>query len=191
MNPPERLQIVDPGSMDGTLAWVLESTEHPAWALADELARDADPSCDGALGLLLRPSPDVAALERAKHAFKALRLEGETETDRHLGARLYAATIASALVHFNRRISRQRPWALLRAFSRLARDPAMPYALRQLGVAGDQRLRTRHCGPPPRPSSQLPARSGTPVPPGPPAPPGAGPDAGPGPGSAGGGTGVG
>jgi hypothetical protein len=74
----------------------------------------------------------VEDLRKAKSAFKTMRILGETVADRRLGARLYLAAIASALVHHQQRISRQSDAALMRALDRLAIDRAVDARLQQL-----------------------------------------------------------
>ncbi|MHC4911299.1 MAG: hypothetical protein ACYTF9_16480, partial [Planctomycetota bacterium] len=70
---------------------------------------------------------------QAKEMFKTMRMTGETAADRRLGAKLYAAAIASGLVHHNERITGQSDAALDRAFAGLRDDSAMPGQVRSLG----------------------------------------------------------
>jgi hypothetical protein len=61
-----------------------------------------------------------------------LRTTGVTAAERSLAARLYAATIAAALVRHGTAISTQTPVALQRAFTELAEDADMPEELRMV-----------------------------------------------------------
>jgi len=130
----------DPGTMHGTLAWVLASVASSQWALPDLLAREVVPDCDGAIALLTSDETTLEELGRAKTLFKTLRIEGETLEDRSLGAMLYAATIAAALARFGERITRQRDGALRTAFARLAGNRALPRELRDLAQRAMTRL---------------------------------------------------
>lgn len=105
---------------------------NPAMAAADWLARDIDPACQSAVDLLTRPDASLDDLRKAKDVYKTMRILGETAADRRLAARLYAAAIASALVHHSRQISRQSNSALRRALSSLHEDQKAPDPLRQL-----------------------------------------------------------
>ncbi len=85
----------------------VEASLDPAMAAANWLARDIDPSRTTVVELLVDPAVPIEQLRKAKDAFKTMRIVGETAADRHLAAQLYAAAIGAALVHHNRRISRQ------------------------------------------------------------------------------------
>ena len=88
-------------------------------------------------------------LEQTKNVFKTMRMIGETAEERRLAARLYAASIAAAIVHHDARISRQSDQALHRALSRLAGDVGCPDPLRPLIRRA---LRTLKPAPPTTPS---------------------------------------
>lgn len=118
-----------------TLRWAVESAPDAALAAADWLARDIEPRCDTVLELLTSPDVALDRLRDAKDAFKTMRVVGETPADRRLGARLYAATIAAALVHHGATITTQSPAATSRALVGLLDDPAMPESLRTLAGA--------------------------------------------------------
>jgi hypothetical protein len=110
----------------------VEAALDPSMAAADWLARDIDPDCGSAVQLLTSPVVPLPALRKAKDAFKTMRILGETVADRRLAARLYAAAIASALVHHDQRISRQSTTALQRALRSLNEDTQAPDPIRHL-----------------------------------------------------------
>ncbi len=114
------------------LRWAIDNCCDPAVAAADWLATDIDESVTSAEALLTCPSISLIKLRQAKSAFKTMRIVGETSADRRLGARLYAAAIAGALVWHGKRISRQSDQALERAFIGLLDDTSMPRSLRDL-----------------------------------------------------------
>ena len=110
----------------------VEASLDPAMAAANWLARDIDPSRSSVVELLSDPEAPIEHLQKAKDAFKTMRIVGETAADRHLAARLYAAAIGAALVYHDRRISRQSKRALKRGLTWLQEDTEMPEALRTL-----------------------------------------------------------
>ena len=118
--------------LSDTLRWALESQLDPAMAAADWIARDIDSRHQTVVDLLTDRTISVDQLMQAKDAFKTMRVVGETSNDRRLAARMYAATIAAALVHFNMRITRQSDLALRRAFEALLEDEEMLEPLRTL-----------------------------------------------------------
>ena len=120
--------------------WALESERDPAIASADWLARDLDADCASAVALIVDAGTPLPVLIRAKHAFKTMRVVGETAADRRVGGRLYVAAIAAALVHHGRRISRQSDAALRRGFYSMREDAEVPPVLRDLGVAAVRAL---------------------------------------------------
>ncbi|MHC4948705.1 MAG: hypothetical protein ACYTG1_10640 [Planctomycetota bacterium] len=119
-------------SVAAPLRWALADSADPAMASADWLAHDVDPGYPGAVALLTDPHVSLRTLRRAKSAFKTMRIVGETARDRRLGARLYLASIAAALVHHGQRISRQSDAALTRALRSHVDDKRMPASLRHL-----------------------------------------------------------
>ena len=129
------------------LRWALESSGNPSMASADWLAEDIDPSHRSAVQMLTDPQVELPQLMKAKSVFKTMRIVGETPADRHLGARLYAASIAAALARHGKRITTQSEHALRKGFHSLLNDREMPRALRDLGGLGlvtldDQRKQT-------------------------------------------------
>jgi hypothetical protein len=120
------------GHMSDMLRWALDSIHEPALAAADWLARDIDPDQPTATALLSNPSITLEQVKQAKSVFKTMRIVGEKSADRRVGARMYAAAIAAALVRHNEFITSQSDDALRRAFQGLLDDKRMPAALRDL-----------------------------------------------------------
>ena len=117
------------------LRWALESSTDPSMAAADWLVRDINPRHVSAVEFLTDSEVSTAELTDAKDVFKTMRILGETSSDRRLGARMYAAAIASGLVHHQAKISRQSNAAIERALKGLADDRSLPESLRSLGSA--------------------------------------------------------
>jgi hypothetical protein len=128
--------MADPSGarMTNALRWALDATSDPSMAAADWLALDIDADCGSASGLLSNPRVTLLQLRKAKSAYKTMRIVGETSSDRRLAARLYAASIAAAIVWHERRISGQSDSALRRAFGALLDDEGMDDALRDLAA---------------------------------------------------------
>ncbi|MHC4414202.1 MAG: hypothetical protein ACYS0G_02840 [Planctomycetota bacterium] len=118
--------------LSDALRSALEASADPAQAAADWLARDIDPAQPSAVALLTDPDASLEQLQKAKSAYKTMRILGETPADRRLAARLYAAAIAAGLVRHKRRISRQSDDALRRGLQSLLNDARMPDRLRDL-----------------------------------------------------------
>lgn len=122
----------EPGQLRDALQWALDTTTNPAVAAADWLASDIHPSCTSAVELFTSGRATIEQLRQAKDAYKTMRVLGETITDRRVGGQLYVAAIASALVNYKQRISRQSNAALSRALGELMEDEQVPPALRRL-----------------------------------------------------------
>lgn len=118
------------------MRWAMESSSNPAMASADWLVADIDPAQQSAVSMLSNPEVELRHLQKAKSVFKTMRIVGETPADRHIGARLYAASIAAALARHGKRISTQSERALRRGFQSLLDDPDLPDSLRELGGLG-------------------------------------------------------
>ena len=129
--------------LNEALRSALEANANPAMAAADWLARDVDPTHTSAVSLLTDPDVSLANLNSAKSAYKTMRIVGETSADRQVGAHLYAATIAAALVHHRRRISRQSNNALRRGLQSLVADGRIPESLRELAARALTRIGDR------------------------------------------------
>ena len=126
--PPE----YDPDALIEAMRWALDEKTDPALSAVNWLATDIVPGCESICDLLCSPATTLEQLEQTKNVFKTMRMIGETAEERRLAARLYAATIAAAIVHHDARISRQSDQALHRALSRLAGDVGCPDPLRPL-----------------------------------------------------------
>mgnify|MGYP001807428596 CR=1 FL=1 len=122
----------DPGSYSQILRWALQDSNDAAMASANWLAGDIDDDRPTVEELLDDPEAPLGNIEQAKGVFKTMRIVGETTADRRLGARLYAATIAAALVHHDTRISSQSDAAIERSLKALAEDGKMPSRLKRL-----------------------------------------------------------
>ncbi len=104
----------------------LSASFDPSMAAADWLAKDIDSQYESAVDLITDTQVTLKSLQRAKNAFKTMRVVGETGTDRRLAAQLYAATIAAALVRHKQRISTQSDSALRRSLRTLLDHPDTP-----------------------------------------------------------------
>ncbi len=129
--------------IEHALNWALEAAHDPAMAAADWLVRDLSAAHDTAIGLIIDPDSSLDDLILAKTVFKTMRMVGETPHDRRLGARLYAASIAAALVHHGKRISEQSPEALRKALASIESDTDMPDSLRNIAALAIAALRAQ------------------------------------------------
>lgn len=123
---------VPPASVGEALRWAIDSLQQPSMAAADWLARDIDPAQPTAVALLTNPKITLTQVRQAKTVFKTMRIVGEKSADRRVGARMYAAAIAAALVYHGKRISAQSDRALKKGFQGLLDDRRMPMPLRDL-----------------------------------------------------------
>lgn len=114
------------------IEWAMETDVDPLFMLANWLVRDVFPGAEGAVGILVSPQTGLDDHRKLKRLFKQLRTQGELAADRRLGARLYAASIAAALVHHDRLITAQDPARLRGAFEELIGDADMPPGLIEL-----------------------------------------------------------
>ncbi len=121
--------------------WALESTADPDRAACDWLAREIVPRATCAAHAVADSRTTLDELRALKHAFKALRQSAVSVSERNRAARLYAATIAAALLRFDERITRQRDEALQRAFRALIDDHDGDERLRDIATAAMARLR--------------------------------------------------
>ena len=110
----------------------LEASMNPSLAAADWLVRDINPSSSSAFEFVANADVSLEHLQQAKAVFKTMRILGETSSDRRLASKLYASTIAAALVRHNCRISRQSDDALRRALQLVLDDTKLPDQLRDL-----------------------------------------------------------
>ena len=123
---------VPPASVGEALRWAIDALQQPAMAAADWLARDIDPTQPTAVSLLTNPKITLTQVRQAKTVFKTMRIVGEKSADRRIGARMYAASIAAALVFHGKRISAQSDRALKKGFQGVLDDRRMPMPLRDL-----------------------------------------------------------
>lgn len=107
--------------------------ESPA-IVADWIASVIDPKRPSATQLLTDPNVPLYRLNQAKNLYKLMRVYGETSAFRRVGLRLYAASIAAALMHHGERISEQSDKALSRGLHFLLEDKEMPAELRVMVV---------------------------------------------------------
>lgn len=115
--------------------WAMECAGDGALAAADWLARDIDPGCTGVFDLLADHRASLDTLRQAKSAFKTMRVAGETPADRQLAARLYAVTIAAALLRHGELITTQSRPAIIRALHGVEADDRLPPSLRDIASA--------------------------------------------------------
>lgn len=133
-----------PQDIRSALCWALEDANDASSASADWLARDIDHRCASAVALLTNPKTPLQTLRRAKSAYKTMRIIGETASDRRLGARLYLASIAAAIVYHGQRISTQTDDAILRSLKSLEHDMTAPDRLRELATLTLRALNKPH-----------------------------------------------
>ncbi|MFM7259363.1 MAG: hypothetical protein ACKO3W_02040 [bacterium] len=117
-----------------TLRWAFELDTSPALAGAAWLTREIVPGARDPFDAIVATATSLDALEQLKGAYKMLRTTGSTSAERSLAARLYAATIAAALVRHGKLITSQRGEALLRAFTDLESDTTMPESIRAIAL---------------------------------------------------------
>lgn len=130
-------------SIHDALRWAIEEHRDPSMAAADWLVRDIDPNVASAVALLTSDVTPLKHLKLAKDAFKTMRIVGETASDRSLASRLYCASIASALVHYGERISRQSDRAMQKGLESMARDAQVAPELRELARRALHMMRDR------------------------------------------------
>lgn len=121
-----------PSHLGDTLRWAFELDASPTMAGATWLTREIVPGARDPFDAIVATTTSLDALEQLKSAYKMLRTGGTTPAERSLAARLYAATIAAALVRHGKLITSQRGEALLRAFTDLESDTTMPESLRSV-----------------------------------------------------------
>ncbi len=114
------------------IEWAMETDVDPFFMLANWLVRDAFEHAEGAIQILTSEDTSLNDFRNLKRLFKQLRTQGELPADRRLGARLYAASIAGALVYHERMITVQSTKRLREAFDDFTRDGDMPNVLTDL-----------------------------------------------------------
>ena len=128
-------------SLSDTLRWAFELDESPAIAGATFLTREIIPCARDPFDAITDGAATTRQLEDLKNAYNMLRTTSATAPERSLAARLYAATIAAALVRHGELITRQSATALTRAFEELGADEEMPERIRDLATLGIDALR--------------------------------------------------
>jgi len=118
--------IQDSSDIQHPIEWAMETDIDPFFMLANWLVRDAIEDSTGAVQALTSKETTLDEFRTLKRTFKQLRTQGELPADRRLGARLYAASIAGALVIHDRLITVQSHARLHGAFEELCMDPDMP-----------------------------------------------------------------
>ena len=122
------------------IEWAMETDVDPFFMLADWLVCDALENKEGAVQALTSAETTLDELRTLKRVFKLLRVQGETVSDRRLGARLYALSIASAYVFHDRIITTQSSERLIRAFKDLRTDTQLPGPLHAVGERALERM---------------------------------------------------
>ncbi|MDZ4832004.1 MAG: hypothetical protein SGJ09_17645 [Phycisphaerae bacterium] len=130
----------DRPDLSSAFRWALDAASRPGRAATDWLAAEIVPGSTSAAAAISATSTTIEQLIALKVAFKALRQGGGTAAERNRAARLYAATIAAAMVRFGVRITRNSDSALSAAFIALRDDDDMEEPLRDLGAAALPRL---------------------------------------------------
>lgn len=121
--------------------WALQANAHPDRTMCEWLALEIVPSARSAAAAISDTRTTLDELRSLKAAFKALRQGATAPNERNRAARLYASTLAAAIVRFDTRITQQRDIALREAFIALARDEEMEEPLRDIARAAVGRLR--------------------------------------------------
>jgi len=128
-------------SMDAIL-WAIDDACDASMASADWLARDIDPNAQSAVRMLTSPDTSIDRLKQAKAAYKTMRIVGETPKDRRVGARMYLASIAAALLFHDTRITTQSSDAIRRSLQKMQKDESTDFKLRELAERALHRLTT-------------------------------------------------
>ncbi|MFO0828075.1 MAG: hypothetical protein U0572_07985 [Phycisphaerales bacterium] len=121
--------------LSAVFRWALDASASPTSATHDWLASEIVPGCGSAASAIASTSTTLEQLNGLKAAFKALRQGGATAAERNRAARLYAATIAAAMLRFSARITRNSDRALRDAFAALRDDETMEEPLRDIARA--------------------------------------------------------
>lgn len=122
------------------IEWAMETDVDPFFMLANWLVRDALENKSDAVTALTSAETTLDEFRTLKRVFKQLRVQGETVSDRRLGARLYAISIASAFVFHDRIITTQSSERLIRAFTDLRTDTQLPGPLHAVAERALERM---------------------------------------------------
>lgn len=130
LNPKSSMSASN--ALSDTLRWAFELETKPSEATANWIAAEIVPTSTSAIEAILCPTTTLAQLCDLKSAFKSMRVSGATVGERRLAARLYAGSIAAAVVRYHARASTQSNPALIEAFSALAADTDLPERMREI-----------------------------------------------------------
>ena len=126
--------------MKHPIEWAMETDVDPFFMLANWLVRDALENKSDAVIALTSAETTLDEFRTLKRVFKQLRVQGETVSDRRLGARLYAISIAGAFVFHDRIITTQSRERLIRAFEELRKDTTLPGPLHAVAERALERM---------------------------------------------------
>ena len=126
--------------MKQPIEWAMETDVDPFFMLANWLVRDALEEKTDAVTALTSAETTLDEFRTLKRVFKQLRVQGETVSDRRLGARLYAISIAAAFVYHDRIITTQSRERLIRAFKDLRNDTQLPGPLHAVAERALERM---------------------------------------------------
>ncbi len=126
--------------MKQPIEWAMETDVDPFFMLANWLVRDALEEKTDAVTALTSAETTLDEFRTLKRVFKQLRVQGETVSDRRLGARLYAISIAGAFVFHDRIITTQSRERLIRAFTDLRNDTQLPGPLHAVAERALERM---------------------------------------------------
>jgi hypothetical protein len=129
--------------LHAAMRWALDATSSPGRAATDWLASEIVPGSRDAANAIASTTTSIEQLVSLKVAFKAQRQGGASAAERNRAARLYAATIAAALVRHSIRITRNSDGSLLSAFVALRDDEDVEESLRELGGAAAKLVRAK------------------------------------------------
>ena len=137
---PDDPHVPAEGALRDTLAWVLQSIEHPATAAGDWIAYEVDPQRGTAAALLADAAVPLTRLQRARILYAGLRSDGETAEERAVGSRLAIACAAAAWLFHGARITNHDDAALLAAFRSVTADLTLEPTVREMLCSAERKL---------------------------------------------------
>jgi hypothetical protein len=137
---PDDPHVPAEGALRDTLAWVLQSIEHPATAAGDWIAYEVDPQRGTAAALLADAAVPLTRLQRARILYAGLRSDGETAEERAVGSRLAIACAAAAWLFHGARITNHDDAALLAAFRSVTADLTLEPTVREMVCSAERKL---------------------------------------------------
>ena len=126
--------------MKHPIEWAMETDVDPFFMLANWLVRDVLGNKSDAVSALTSAETTLDEFRTLKRLFKQLRVQGETVSDRRLGAKLYAISIAGAFVFHDRIITTQKKERLIRAFEEIRKDTVLPGPLHAVAERAVERM---------------------------------------------------